>query len=643
MKKHNKTLICIFAAALSIIAVAPPAVYAEDTKYTSEWIADENGRIFYYDENSTAVTGEQEIDGETYIFSKNGVQKTGWRTVNGVRKYYDPETGKPVYGWIEYCGKQYYIEKEETGKLSDCVYENENGNMVILGDKGDVLTEEGFAKIDEDIYYIDSEGNLAVGEFKIDDTVYVFDESGKCRTGWVDVGDKKYYYNPESAEPVFGLFSEKGNYYYITKENGMCTGIVSIGGAEYLFSEETGQMQYGWLDINENIRYFYKDATYASGITEIDGSTYLFTKKGVLLKGLQTLDGKTYYAGENGKLVSGIVEDGEDKYYFSDDFTMYTGMIEIENEKYLFSDDGKMAKGITEFEGNKYYFDQTSGKMLKGRLLIDGNKYYFAEDGTMQFGWVDFSSGKCYFGSDGVAVSGITEIDGKKYFFNTETNVMTSGRLLIDGKKYYFAEDGTMQFGWVTLDDGKYYFGNNGEMVTGWNDIDGKKYYFNETSGKLETNKIVGGYNLTEDGSAVPLSAVQNRAKGIIDSIGTSAPVIYNYVYNHNKYSLIESTRSLAQIEEKGWSYFANYSLDNRFVVCYYFAAVSDLLYKQAGYQSRIVYGTGHQTSDHYWNQVYINGTWLNYDACNGYCGVSDAVLQSKNYTVYKYVYPKFY
>ncbi|MDE5854221.1 MAG: transglutaminase-like domain-containing protein, partial [Ruminococcus sp.] len=156
-------------------------------------------------------------------------------------------------------------------------------------------------------------------------------------------------------------------------------------------------------------------------------------------------------------------------------------------------------------------------------------------------------------------------------------------------------------------------------------------------------NKIVGDYNLTEDGSAVPLSAVQNRAKAIISSTGTDATAIYNYVRNNNKYSLIESTRSLSQIESVGWSYFANYALDNRFVVCYYFAAVTDLLYKQAGYQTRIVYGTGHYTSEHYWNQVYVNGTWLNYDACNGYCGVSDAVLKSKNYTWYQNVYPKYY
>ena len=32
------------------------------------------------------------------VFSENGVLKTGWRTVNGKRKYFEPESGKPVLG-----------------------------------------------------------------------------------------------------------------------------------------------------------------------------------------------------------------------------------------------------------------------------------------------------------------------------------------------------------------------------------------------------------------------------------------------------------------------------------------------------------------------------------------------------------------
>ena len=83
--------------------------------------------------------------------------------------------------------------------------------------------------------------------------------------------------------------------------------------------------------------------------------------------------------------------------------------------------------------------------------------------------------------------------------------------------------------------------------------------------------------------------------------------------------------------------------MDHEFVVCYYFAAISDLLFQQAGYKTRIVYGTGRGTTDHYWNQVLIDGVWVNYDACNGYFGKTDAFLKEKNYTFKQYINAKYY
>lgn len=586
MKKYNRTIICAFAASLSLAFAVPAMASADETdvQHISEWVTDENGRIFYYDESGGFVTGEQEIDGEMYLFSKNGVQKTGWRTVDGTRRYYDTETGEPVYGWIDYCGKQYYIEKKSSDKQTDCITENEDGKFVLLNDKGSVMIGAGLTKFEDNFYFVGDDGTLATGETIIDDMPYVFDDTGKCGTGWQEVSGKKYYYNPVTAEAVFGLFELDGSYYYTDKENGMCTSVAEIDGVEYLFNEQTGKMQYGWLDIDNNRRYFYENATYAHGLTEIDGA------------------------------------------------------------KYIFSADGIMLRGFTEFEGKKYYLDTNSGKILTGKLLIDNKKYYFAEDGSMQFGWATIGEDKYYLTDDGTAAAGLTEIDGKKYYFNADTGIMMTGRLLINNRKYFFAEDGSMQLGLQEIDGDKYYFDDEGKMVSGWQEVDGDKYYFNATSGKMEKNKVIDNTTaLTKEGKAVEFSAVQKRAKNIIASTGTNVTNIYNYVRNNNKYSFIESTRPLSEIEAKGWDYFANYSLDNRFVVCYYFAAVTDMLYKQAGYETRIVYGTGTHTTDHYWNQVYVNGQWLNYDTCNGYCGVSDAYLKSLTYTWTQFVYAKYY
>ncbi|MCM1132326.1 MAG: hypothetical protein NC340_02530 [Ruminococcus flavefaciens] len=591
MKKYNKTLLGAFAAALTVATLVPVSASADETdlQYSSEWVTDEKGRIFYYNESGEFVTGEQEIDGEMYLFSKNGVQKTGWRTVDGKRKYYDDETGRPVYGWIDYCGKQYYIDKD---KQTDCVVENSDGNLVVLSDKGDVITDEGFVKLDNIFYYVIADGILAKGETVIGDIPYYFDDTGRCGTGWVDVSGKKYYYNPETAEAVFGLFEQGGSYYYTDKENGMCTSVAEIDGVEYLFGEQTGKMQYGWLEINDNKRYFYRDSTYASGITEIDGTTYIFSDKGVLLTGLQTVDGRTYYADEQGRAVKGKTDVGEDCYYFGDDFSAQSLIFEDEDgSKYIFGTDGRMLRGVAEFEGNRYCLNSEDGRMMSGRLLIDG----------------------------------------KKYYFNTTTGIMMTGRLIIDGNKYYFAEDGTMQFGMQEIDGDTYFFNKStGIMMTGWQEIDGMRYYFNTSTGKLEPDK-------TQPGTS-QLSEVQQRARTIVETIGNDMTTIYNYMNSNYRYNTSEEPKTLEQVEEKGWSYFAGYAMDNRLITSCYFAGLTDLLSKQAGYNARIVYGTDGTDRPHFWNQVYVNNKWLNYDACNGYCGVSDEALEALGYVRKQYV-----
>ena len=65
------------------VSQAAPETKTTDKKDTSslvsKWFTDDKGRIFYYDKDGKPLTGEQVIDGSYYLFSANGVQKTGWR------------------------------------------------------------------------------------------------------------------------------------------------------------------------------------------------------------------------------------------------------------------------------------------------------------------------------------------------------------------------------------------------------------------------------------------------------------------------------------------------------------------------------------------------------------------------------------
>ena len=251
---------------------------------------------------------------------------------------------------------------------------------------------------------------------------------------------------------------------------------------------------------------------------------------------------------------------------------------------------------------------------------IDVNIYYFDADGRMSY-----ESHEC---------------DGKKYYFGKNGQAVM-GWQTIEGIKYYFDERGVMSVGWKTIGNEKYYFGTEGEVKTGWQIIEGQRYYFSD-NGCMAVNTIRDGYNIDENGKASEFTEVQKRAESILDTIRRNAISIYNYVRKNNTYKYIEYCRTLSEINEKGWGYFANYAMGNRYITSYYFAALQDILFHQAGYESRIVYGTA-GNGDYYWNQVKTDGVWVNYDACGGYSNVSDIYLKSCGYIWYEYVYPKYY
>ena len=75
---------------------------------------------------------------------------------------------------------------------------------------------------------------------------------------------------------------------------------------------------------------------------------------------------------------------------------------------------------------------------------------------------------------------------------------------------------------------------------------------------------------------------------------------------------------------------------------CYHFAAYMDQLFHAAGYQSRIIVGTGHYPSLHCWNQIYLNGIWVNFDGVHQLYNMSDSALRARTYTFNNYVYPKY-
>lgn len=608
MKKKAKMLICTMTAAMELLAAVPFSAFAlqfTEKPQKESWYKDENGKIFYYDENLKAVTGEQTVDNQPYLFSENGAMKTGWRTIDGKRFYFSAETGENLTGWIDYCGKKYYVDAKN-GKQTGIV--SADSKLYMLDEFGSLSDKTGLVKLDDSFRYLTEGGIVATDNVDIDGVKYAVSADGIVGTSWQTIDGKKFYFEPETCTPVFGLKKIGNGYYMITKDYGVLTGEQTLSGVPYLFGTD-GMLLTGWQTTGGAKRFYNEDATLAKGFVKIGDSYYFLAENGAVNTGWQQPEGLYRY----------------------------------------FNADGTMAVGLTALETGTYFFNE-NGVALGGWQTVDGNNYYFGSDGKALTG-IQTVGDKTYdFGKDGIAKeiiqSGWVTSDGNTYYYGKDGKALT-GRQLIDGKYYLFNTDGVMFINfWIDGEMGKYYFGSDGVMATGWQTIGEYRYHFDETTGVMSVNTTIDGWRIFNDGTAAKISAVQLRAQSILSTLpDKNIYTIYNWVRNHNTYKYMEATRTLAQINALGWGYFANYAMDYRYIVCYYYAAVLDILLKEAGYQTRIVYGTGRGAGDHYWNQVYstTDGIWYNWDACNGYAAVYDSYLVSQNYTWYDYVYPRYY
>ena len=411
---------------------------------------------------------------------------------------------------------------------------------------------------------------------------------------------------------------------YFADENGILLqgSIIDEAGLHY-YAKEDYSLLTGWHEQDGKRYYYTPDAVMVNtGLTEISGTNYYFTEDGSLLCGeMLEIDGITYYFAENGARASGWQSMADGVRYFNTDGAMLTGWQVIQEKTYRFDE---------------------AGLMLTGLQTIDENQYYFDADGAMCTGFVKLTDGVRYFNADGAMLTGWQKIEEKTHHFN-ENGLMSIGWTDIEGKRYHFNASGIMYTGLIKMADGSYYFGDEGVMQTGWQTISGKQYYFGE-DGKMVTNQTVDGFIIGSDGVAMSqaLSNITAQAQSILAANGTSVNEIYNYMRATNRYKKTEATKTLAQIEELGWTYFVQYSMDHYYVVCYYLAAKMDFLLREAGHTCRVVHAT-HGSGDHYWNQVYVNGTWVNYDCTNGYRAYGwDAMISAGNYKVLGYLTPEY-
>lgn len=347
----------------AVIASTGAATESENEEPAAEngWVT-QNGKQYYMLSDGSYAVGETEIDGIPYLFGFSGALKTDWQTIGDKRYYYDPATGQPVYGWVDYFGSRYYVTAED-GKLTG--FQEIDGVQYAFAEDGALYTGEFYA---EDVrYYAAPEtGVLQEGIVSSGTESVVTDADGIVVSGWYETDDGRIFYSdPVTGQAALGLVNVDGDYYYFTSIDGMVKDVVLLDGNLYPFNANTGALADGWYVYDGVQYYFDRDlmATLTDTLTVIDGVTYYFDEFGMLTSGWRTI--------------------GEDVYWFGTDGVMFTGVLNLEENTYLLGADGKRCSGWNTI-GEQDYFFREDGTMAKSDTIRIGNSAYtFDENGLV--------------------------------------------------------------------------------------------------------------------------------------------------------------------------------------------------------------------------------------------------------------------
>ncbi len=190
-----------------------------------------NGDYTYYaGSDHKIVTGLQIIDGDLYYFADSGAMKYGMvKASNGIRYYFDEETGKAITGFLTVAnGKVYY-------------FDGVNGGLT------------GLQEIDGKLYYLNSNSVVQYGKKTIDDCIYIFDsETGVALSGWGEYTGTNgtintMYFDEKTHAAVTGFQEIDGETYYFSTSGYLKTGSITIDDTSYYFDMDTGALANGFV------------------------------------------------------------------------------------------------------------------------------------------------------------------------------------------------------------------------------------------------------------------------------------------------------------------------------------------------------------------------------------------------------------
>lgn len=434
------------------------------------YYSDKHGYWHYKDASGKDLTGPQTIDGVKVYFNQGGVQVKGDFDWDG--HYYDRDSGALVTNkFVENYGRTYYVD--------------ENGNKAI-----------GSKEIDGAWHYFDQYGEQVEDRFAPNGRYY--DKYGKQ----VDFGTNRY-------------FELNGEWYYAGNDGAILKGPQTIDGVKVYFNQGGVQVKgYFVRDEGDNkSRYYDKDSgalatnqyVIAYNPYKHRNERYYVNDQGIRLTGPQTIDGKQVYFDkyEGSQIFDNFGDDGY--FYDQDGIRVNLGTnryVQVKGNWYYVGNDGKILKGEQTIDGAHVYFNY-NGIQVKGDFDYY-NQFHDKDSGNLVTNRFVTVKDKTYFiGSDSKAIKGATVIDNTEYFFDEKTGAQVKGNFATNDKYYDGITGALVTNSYVQVGKDWYYVGNDGERLKGSQTINNVPVYFDPYDGK-QAKGVFGddGYFYDKDSGA---------------------------------------------------------------------------------------------------------------------------------------------
>lgn len=434
------------------------------------YYSDKHGYWHYKDASGKDLTGPQTIDGVKVYFNQGGVQVKGDFDWDG--HYYDRDSGALVTNkFVENYGRTYYLD--------------ENGNKAI-----------GSKEINGAWHYFNQYGEQVKDRFAPNGRYY--DKYGKQ----VDFGTNRY-------------FELNGEWYYAGNDGAILKGPQTIDGVKVYFNQGGVQVKgYFVRDEGDNkSRYYDKDSgalatnqyVIAYNPYKHQNERYYVNDQGIRLTGPQTIDGKQVYFDkyEGSQIFDNF---GDDGYFYDQDGNRVNlgtnRYVQVKGNWYYVGEDGKILTGEQTIDGAHVYFEY-GGKQVKGDFDYK-NQFHDKDSGNLVTNRFVTVKDKTYFiGADSKAIKGATVIDNTEYFFDEKTGAQVKGNFATNDKYYDGITGALVTNSYVQVGKDWYYVGNDGERLKGSQTINNVPVYFDPYDGK-QAKGVFGddGYFYDKDSGA---------------------------------------------------------------------------------------------------------------------------------------------